>query len=55
MQPVLRGCQGKLLPDDGAKVSDILWLLVRDMRQTEESRGRDRKHEASALLFLSSA
>lgn len=29
MDTVWRGGQGNLLPDDGAKVSDILWLPVR--------------------------
>lgn len=52
MDTVLGGCQGTLLPDDGAKVSGILWLSVRSIRQTEKSRSRDRKHEARAMLFL---
>lgn len=52
MDTVLRGCQGNLLPDDGAKVSDILWLSVKSTSQTQESRGRGRKHEARVFIVL---
>lgn len=52
MDTVLRGCQGNLLPDDGAKVSDILWLPVRSIRQTKKSRDKGRKHETGVLGLM---
>lgn len=52
MDTVLRGCQGNLLPDDGAKVSDILQLPVWSIRQTKKSRDRGRKHETGALVLI---